>query len=169
MSDRSAGLLLHPTSLPSHTGIGDLGAAAETFLDWAASAGQRIWQVMPLGPTGWFNSPYGCLSAFAGNPMLISPGRLVAEGLLPASALDGAPAAQERVDFAGVVPWKEKLLREAWRGARSSGGARLRSDLEAFAASSAQRSWLDDWCLFAALSSKHPGTDWTAWGDALVT
>ena len=168
MFDRSAGLLLHPTSLPSRTGIGDLGAAAEAFLDWAAEAGQGIWQVMPLGPTGWFNSPYGCLSAFAGNPMLISPGRLVAEGLLPASALDGAPAGGGRVDFAAIVPWKEKLLREAWREARSAGGGRLTDDLEAFSVSSAQRYWLADWCLFAALSSKHPGMDWTGWGEELV-
>jgi 4-alpha-glucanotransferase len=169
MSDRSAGLLLHPTSLPTKTGIGDLGAGAETFLDWAADAGQRLWQVMPLGPTGWFNSPYGCLSAFAGNPMLISPGRLVAEGLLPAAALESAPGAEGGpVDFGAVVPWKENLLRAAWRKACASGGARLREDLEAFAASSAQRYWLDDWCLFAALERKHPGTDWTAWGDELV-
>jgi 4-alpha-glucanotransferase len=168
MSDRSAGLLLHPTSLPSRTGIGDLGTAAERFLDWAAEAGQRLWQVMPLGPTGWFNSPYGCLSAFAGNPMLISPGRLVADGLLAQSALESPPGTEDRVDFAAVVPWKEKLLRAAWREARSSGGARLREDLDAFAASSAQRYWLDDWCLFAALSEKFPGTDWTAWGSGLV-
>ena len=168
MSDRSAGLLLHPTSLPSRTGIGDLGTAAEKFLDWAAEAGQRLWQVMPLGPTGWFNSPYGCLSAFAGNPMLISPGRLVADGLLAQSALESPTGTEDRVDFAAVVPWKERLLRAAWREACSSGGARLREDLDAFAASSAQRYWLDDWCLFAALSEKFPGTDWTAWGADLV-
>ena len=79
---RAAGILLHPTSLPGRFGIGDLGPMAEHFLDWLASAGQTIWQVLPLGPTGYGASPYGSLSAFAGNPLLISPESLAADGLL---------------------------------------------------------------------------------------
>src|SRR5690606_16711771 len=97
---RWAGVLLHPTSLPVRFGIGDLGPAADRFLDWLARAGQTVWQVLPLGPVDMVGSPYGTASAFAGNPLLISPERLLEDGLLAASDLDGpavpAPAA---VDF----------------------------------------------------------------------
>jgi 4-alpha-glucanotransferase len=88
---REAGLLLHPTSLPSRFGIGDLGPASDVFLDWAASAGLRLWQILPLVPSGAHDSPYAGLSAFAGNPLLVSPEWLLEEGLLPSSALEGAP------------------------------------------------------------------------------
>src|SRR5438876_7520990 len=88
---RSAGLILHPTSLPGRFGIGDLGPEAEKFLDWAASAGQGLWQILPLHPTGPGDSPYGASSAFAGNPLLLSPERLHEEGLLSTADLAGAP------------------------------------------------------------------------------
>src|SRR5438445_965346 len=84
---RTAGVLLHPTSLPGRFGIGDLGDELLTFLDWAQSAGLRIWQVLPLNAPGYGNSPYGCLSSYAGNPLLISPQRMLEEGLLPANAI----------------------------------------------------------------------------------
>src|ERR1035437_6780091 len=102
---RQTGVLLHPTSLPSRFGVGDLGPAADAFLDWASQAGLRLWQVLPTGPTGPHHSPYDGLSAFAGDPLLVSPEWLVEEGLLPADALDGAPDFPEgRVDWERIVP-----------------------------------------------------------------
>ncbi|MBK6408041.1 MAG: 4-alpha-glucanotransferase [Holophagales bacterium] len=102
-------------------------AGCDAFLDWAASAGQTVWQVLPLGPTGYGNSPYGPLSAFAGNPMLLSPELLVADGLLPGSALEHVPGFPEhQVDFERVFAWKDGLLREAWRRFRADGPGHLR-------------------------------------------
>src|SRR5204863_7002917 len=88
---RKSGVLLHPTSLPGRYGIGDLGDELIVFLDWARSAGMKIWQLLPLNPPGYGNSPYGCHSSYAGNPLVISPDRLVRDGLLPASTLEGIP------------------------------------------------------------------------------
>src|ERR1039458_8769036 len=117
---RQAGVLLHPTSLPSRFGVGDLGPAADAFLDWASQAGLRIWQVLPPGPTGPHHSPYDGLSAFAGDPLLVSPEWLVEEGLLPAGALDGAPEFPEgRVDWERVVPFRRRLLEDSFRHAKS--------------------------------------------------
>jgi 4-alpha-glucanotransferase len=99
---RAAGILLHPTSLPGRFGIGDLGAEAYRFADFLARAGQRIWQVLPLGPTGYGDSPYQCFSAFAGNPLLISPEKLVEEGVLSPADLDNAPSFPTQfVDYGG--------------------------------------------------------------------
>ncbi|HEY3170972.1 MAG TPA: 4-alpha-glucanotransferase [Thermoanaerobaculia bacterium] len=146
---RAAGLLLHPTSLPGPFGVGDLGPAAERFLDWASSARQTIWQVLPLGPTGFGASPYGALSAFAGNPLLLSPERLVEDGLLPASALEDVPDfPAERVEWDAARDWKERLLRCAW--SRSGKSAALTAELDRFRNAPEQRAWLSDWTLFAA-------------------
>src|SRR3979409_1511152 len=108
---RSAGVLLHPTSLPGRFGIGDLGDELLTFLDWAQSAGMRIWQVLPLNAPGYGNSPYGCLSSYAGNPLLISPQRLVEDGLLPDDTLDDVTdLPDDYVDFDRVKTLKKELL-----------------------------------------------------------
>src|ERR671939_31207 len=111
---RSSGILLHPTSLPGRFGVGDLGDEAYRFVDWLAASGQTYWQIMPLGPTGYGDSPYQTFSAFAGNPLLISPELLVEDGLLPPTALDHAPlfpAAQ--VDYGPVIDDKQRLLEQA--------------------------------------------------------
>jgi 4-alpha-glucanotransferase len=156
MADRAAGILLHPTSLPGRFGIGDLGPMAERFLDWLASAGQTIWQVLPLGPTGHGASPYGALSAFAGNPLLISPEKLVDDGHAPLSALEEAPDfPADRVDWERVREWKDRLSRRAWEQASES--ARVREDLEAFRSAPEQRGWLADWARFAARNEVGPG------------
>src|SRR5580700_5827276 len=111
---RSSGILLHPTSLASPYGIGDLGAEARRFVDFLAAAGQSLWQVLPLGPTGYGDSPYQCFSARAGNPLLISLEGLVEKSWLDASALDGAPSFPEDcVDFERLVPWKTAVLQSA--------------------------------------------------------
>src|SRR4051795_5431642 len=114
-ADRSAGVLLHPTSLPRRFGIGDLGDELLAFLDWAKSAGIRIWQVLPLNAPGYGNSPYGSLSSYAGNPLLISPRRLIESGLLPEDALDEVPDfAEDFVEFDRVHAFKQQLLRQSF-------------------------------------------------------
>src|SRR5438105_2012565 len=104
---RASGILLHPTSLPGRYGIGELGPEAYRFADWLAAEGLRIWQVLPLGPVGYGESPYQLFSAFAGNPLLISLDELVRRGWL--DEVDPPPFVEERVEFERVVPWKTKM------------------------------------------------------------
>ncbi len=169
MTSRTAGLLLHVTSLPGPFGIGDLGPESERFLDWAASGGQALWQILPLQPTGSHDSPYGGVSAFAGNPLLISPERLVERGLLDRGALAEAPPfPSDRVDFGAVRSWKEKILRRSWDLFQSGAESPLREDLEAFRAGPAQGPWLEDWTLFAALKERLGPEAWTSWPAPLA-
>jgi 4-alpha-glucanotransferase len=150
---RSSGILLHPTSLPGPYGIGDLGAEARRFADFLAAAGQKVWQVLPLGPTGYGESPYQCFSASAGNPVLISIDWLIEKGWLDKTALGKAPKlSDDRVDFESVIPWKTALIEKA---------AQRGSGYESFAQEN-QR-WLDDYALFMALKEAHHGASWTQW------
>ena len=150
---RSSGILLHPTSLPGRYGIGDLGVEARRFVDFLAEAGQTLWQVLPLGPTGYGDSPYQCLSAWAGNPLLISLEGLVERGWLDASALEKAPDfPQDKVDFERLVPWKTGLLQKA---------AERATGFEDFCESN--RHWLDDFALFVAVKRQHNEVTWTQW------
>ena len=112
---RSSGVLLHPTSLPGPHGIGELGAEAHAFADWLADAGQSIWQVLPLSPTGYGDSPYQSFSSFAGNPLLISLEALAAGGYLAEADLEGKGSdfSTRTVDFGRVIPWKSAVLRRA--------------------------------------------------------
>src|SRR5437868_1052923 len=116
LSERASGALLHPTSLPGEHGCGDAGPQAHAFAQWLARAGQRWWQMLPVGPVGYGNSPYSASSAFAGNPLLISLDRLAAEGLLPQAALAGVPRFPPgRVDYSAARAWREKNLRLAFQ------------------------------------------------------
>lgn len=163
---RRSGILLHPTSLPGPYGIGDLGASAYAFVDWLAKAGQSYWQVLPLSPTGYGDSPYQGLSAFAGNPMLISPERLAQQGYLDASDLLKRPSFPEtRVDFGAVIGWKNELLARAFRNFVERGDAEARAALETF--EQEQRAWLQDAALFLALKESHNGSAWYEWEPAL--
>ncbi len=165
MPERAAGILLHPTSLPGRFGVGDLGPAADRFLDWLVQAGQAWWQILPLGPPEVHDSPYNCLSAFAGNPLLISPERLLEDGLLDSSDIDDlAVASPGCVDFAAVAAWKEPLLRRSWERFRGSG--RLRDEAAAFEAAPEQ-AWLADWTLFAALRHHYESRGWWDWDPEL--
>src|SRR5512137_2785838 len=113
--ERSGGILLHPTSLPGQYGIGDLGPQAYRWIDFLAKAGCGLWQVLPLGPTGYGDSPYQCFSAFAGNPYMISPEALMEDGLLNAEDLADRPRfPTERVDFGPVITWKLTVLDRAF-------------------------------------------------------
>jgi 4-alpha-glucanotransferase len=137
------------------------------FLRWLELAGQTIWQILPLGPTGMGNSPYGALSAFAGNPNLISPQRMADEGLLPASAVEHPPHLPgDHVDFGRAVAEKERLLRLAWERFGEHGDPALRHDLDAFRA--AEAFWLDDWTLFRALRIRFDGREWASWDHDLA-
>ncbi len=169
MTGRAAGLLLHPTSLPGRFGIGELGPEAERFLEWAGRAGARLWQVLPLHPAGPGESPYGTLSAFAGNPLLISAERLVEEGLLPGSEIAAAPEFPEvRFDPAAVRRWKERVLRLAWRRFGEQGPSLRREEFEAFRNAPDQSAWLSDWALFAALSARYADAGWVHWPAPLA-
>ncbi len=166
---RAAGILLHPTSLPGPFGIGDLGPSAERFLQWAEAAGQTLWQLLPLGPTGGGSSPYTGSSAFAGNPLLISPEWLVEDGLLQREAMEDAPRFPlGGVDFAPVREWKERLLRLSWEQFGHLAGPALRDDLSAFLSGPEQAAWLEDWGRFAALKTYFSGRAWTDWGPDLA-
>lgn len=160
---RSFGILLHPTSLPGPFGIGDLGPAAVRYLDWLREAGAAWWQVLPLNPVGIGGSPYSSPSAFAGNPLLISPERLVEDGFLDRADLAGVRVLDEgKLDWAKASALKDTLLERAWR---------LREheslpEMEAFAA--AQAFWLDDYAVFAALRDAHGGAPWWVWPQPLA-
>ena len=135
---RAAGVLLHPTSFPGRYGIGDLGDEAHRFLDFLSESKQSLWQILPLGPTGYGDSPYQSFSAFAGNPLLISPDRLVADGYLPAAAVRAVPAfPEERVDFGPVIDYKHDLLRASYAHFQEAGTAAQRQAYESFAAENA--------------------------------
>ena len=166
---RQAGVLLHPTSLPGRFGIGDLGHEADRFLEWAAQSGFTLWQVLPLGPAGPGNSPYGCSSVFAGNTLLISPEELLREGFLPESAMRDAPAFPEGgVAWELVIPWKEELLRRSFDHFGAHPRPALAEALAAFSGAPAQAGWLPDWSLFAALRNRADGAPWWRWDEALA-
>jgi len=159
---RSCGIILHPTSLPGRFGIGEMGAEAYRFIDWLAAAGQKIWQVLPLGPTGYGDSPYQCFSAFAGNPLLIDLEPLVEEGLLEGGDLDSAPSfPEDEVDYGRVIEFKIPLLNKASRAFHARASGSEREDYDDFTARHAD--WLDDFALFMAVKGAHKGAVWTRW------
>jgi 4-alpha-glucanotransferase len=163
---RSSGVLLHPTSLPGRFGIGDLGPDAYHLIDALVEGGQSIWQVLPLGPTGYGDSPYQCFSAFAGNPLLISPEILLYQGHLEPGDLAAVPAfPEETVDFGTVIGWKLGVLNQAYRRFHDAGGADD-SGYRAFCQRS--RVWLDDYALFMALKDHYRSIPWTMWDAALA-
>ena len=160
---RVGGILLHPTSLPGRFGIGTLGAEAHRFADWLAEAGQRVWQVLPLGPTGYGDSPYQCFSAFGGNPLLVDLPALADEGLLAADDLAGAPAFGDGRDYAG---W-DRICRRC-SIARSGASKALPCRRASRRRSRLQAGWLDDLAHFLALKAAHGGKSWTEWDRALA-
>ena len=163
---RASGVLLHVTSLPSPYGIGDLGPTAFAWVDRLREAGQRWWQALPLGPTGYGDSPYQSLSSFAGNELLISPDGLIEDGLLQAQDCARDAFSPVVVEYEKVVPFKLRMLQAAW--SRFNAGARsdLRPRYERFCQRHAL--WLDDYALFRALKAKYHGASYLEWPVDLV-
>jgi 4-alpha-glucanotransferase len=163
---RASGLLLHVTSLPSPYGIGDVGPAAMAWIDQLYDGGQSWWQALPLGPTGYGNSPYQSLSSFAGNGLLISPDWLIEDGLLAASDCAAPPSSPTTVDYNTVIPFKHGLLEKAWNNFSKTGPAELRAAFEQFCQEQAH--WLDDYALFRALKIRYHDAYYLEWPADLV-
>jgi len=168
MIQRASGILLHPTSLSNAYPIGDLGPTANRFADFLFVSGQRRWQMLPIGPTDGENSPYQSPSAFAGNPLLVSPERLVEQGLLsrqeievPISRVSG------KVSFPEAIRWKLALLRRAFEHSEKNGYAGKQSELDTF--SKSESYWLKDFSLFSAIRGHEGTADWTRWKKELRT
>jgi len=162
---RSSGILLHVTSLPSPYGIGDLGQSAFSWVDRLHEAGQGWWQALPLGPTGYGNSPYQSLSSFAGNDLLISPERLISDGLLRTNDCEEHFASDD-VEYERVIPYKHRLLERAWTYFQSGERNDLRPVYDEFCA--AQEHWLEDYALFRALKAKYHHAYYLEWPEDLV-
>jgi 4-alpha-glucanotransferase len=162
---RASGVLLHVTSLPSPYGIGDLGTAAFPWIDRLHSAGQQWWQVLPLGPTGYGNSPYQPISSFAANPALISPDSLIADGLLKTTDCK-AEFPSNAVDYDAVIPFKSRLLETAWANFKAGARKDLRAPYDEFRAQ--QQHWLDDYALFEALKTRFHGEYYLNWPEEFV-
>lgn len=166
---RSGGVLLHPSSIPSRFGIGDLGNGAYNFVDFLVEARQGLWQILPLGPTGYGDSPYQSFSAFAGNPLLISPERMVEDGLMPADFITDVPDfSVDKVDFGWVIDYKKELLKNAFIEFEAN-HSQLRQEFRSFCRR--QEDWLDDFALFMALKEHHQdihGGVWGSWPESIA-
>ena len=164
---RGSGILLHPTSLPEKWGIGDLGPTAYQFVDFLKAAGQSWWQMLPLGQTGYGNSPYMCFSAFAGNPLLISPEKLLEDGFVSAADAKRPPSfPAEHVDYPLVIEQKGIILEKAYNQFKANPPAEHRQAFLLFREKHA--SWLEDFSLFMSLKERHEGKAWTRWEHPLI-
>jgi 4-alpha-glucanotransferase len=164
---RASGVLLHVASLPSPYGIGDVGPAALAWVDRLHEAGQSWWQALPLGPTGYGNSPYQSLSSFAGNELLISPDGLIEDGLLRASDCEGNSFSASTIDYGAVIPFKRRILETAWSNFRAGARDDLRSAYEQFC--NRHWRWLEDYALFRALRTRHRNAHHLEWPSELVS
>ena len=163
---RCSGILLHLTSLPSRHGIGDLGTSAYHFSEFLAESGQRLWQVLPLSPTGYGDSPYQCFSAFAGNPLLVDLGALQEQGLLSGQDLATLPHfSDDYVDYGSVIEFKLPVLRRAAQSFLKDSSREHRVAFETFCRKNAF--WLDDYAVFMACKGVYKGAVWTGWEAAI--
>jgi 4-alpha-glucanotransferase len=165
-SRRSSGILLHPTSLPGPFAVGDFGEQARRFVDFLAAAGQTLWQVLPLGPTGLGNSPYQSCSAFAGNTLLIDPCELVVDGLLDANDLRSLDSPEEQVDYDAAGLFKASLLDQAFETFKQQPAHHLRAQFESFYNDASW--WLHDYALYRALKNKNGDGNWSSWDQELA-
>ncbi len=164
---RSSGILLHPSSFPSRFGMGDLGTSAYEFIDFLQASNYKYWQVLPLGPTGYGNSPYMCYSAMAGNPLLISPEKLVDEKLLSGADFVDLPVfAPDKVDFESANLTKISLLNKAYDNFRARATPVQKQGFDAFCQSKAD--WLNNYALFMALKDAQDSNSWNLWSAELA-
>jgi 4-alpha-glucanotransferase len=163
---RASGILLHPTSLPGEFGIGDFGSHAFDFVDFLVESRQTYWQILPLGPTGYGDSPYQCFSAFAGNTLLISPEKLIEDELLTEKDIDDRPKFENgRADYGGVYEWKNKILPIAYKNFQATTSVDLRGKFETFCQENAP--WLDDYALYRAIKASQDQKAWYEWDAPL--
>lgn len=163
---REAGILLHPSSFPGSDGIGDIGPEAFAWIDFLTETGCQLWQILPLGPTGYGDSPYQCFSAIAGNPYLISPAILLDEGLLQSSDLADRPAFPDGyVDFGPAIIWKNTLLDRAYVNFKRSRKKVFRAEFDQFIEENS--GWLNDFSLFMAIKEAEGGQSWDHWEEGL--
>lgn len=161
---RCSGILLHITSLPSRYGIGDLGPGAYEFADFLAAAGQKLWQVLPLNPTGYADSPYQCFSAFAGNPLLLSFDQLREQGLLTAADVERVPSfPEDTIAYGPVITFKFELLRRAAQAFFADGAHGDHGAFDRFCEAAAP--WLDDFALFMAYKDTRRENTWATWDE----
>ncbi len=161
--ERSSGILLHPSSFPGPDGIGDLGPEAFRWIDFLVAAKCSIWQILPLGPTGYGDSPYQAFSAFAGNPYLVNPAILHDQGLLKTEDLADRPTfPNDIVDFGAAISWKLKILARAYRNFQEN-RARCEAEFDEFCETNSD--WLDDYCLFRAIKDLYNGKSWVDWPE----
>src|SRR5512139_3608474 len=172
--ERASGILLHPSSLPGPYGIGDLGPAAFRWVEWLSGTGCKLWQVLPLGPTGYGDSPYQCFSAFAGSPYLVSPEFLLQDDLLhPNDLIEKTNFPSRRVDYGSLIPWKLNLLERAFLRFSSNVlpatapglQKQLKERFDSFCTENA--AWLEDFALFMAIKETHGGGSWDGWPETL--
>ncbi|MCL1883437.1 MAG: 4-alpha-glucanotransferase [Defluviitaleaceae bacterium] len=164
---RASGVLVHPTSFPGAYGMGDLGAGAYAFIDFLKIANQKLWQVLPLGPTGFGDSPYQSFSSFAGNHYLISPDELKSQGWLNDNDLTDKPWFDPRaIDYGPAINYKMGLLRKAFRNFKSNATALQKNKIEKFCTKN--KSWLEDYSLFYALKDHFGGAEWHRWPAPLA-
>lgn len=163
---RVSGILVHPTSFPSPYGIGDLGPGAYEFIDFLEASGQHLWQVLPLGPTGFGDSPYQGFSAFAGQPLIISPDLLKEEHLLTDSDFEEMPEWDpKKVDYGPAITFKTGLLKKAWAAFAHTPDKTMIEEFESFC--EAEREWLDDYTLFMACKDHFEGRCWLEWDEEI--
>ena len=169
MFERSSGILLHPTSLPGKYGIGSLGKEAYKFVDFLKKANQKLWQIFPLGPTGYGDSPYQCFSTFAGNPYLIDFDLLIEQNLLTEEDLRDVDFGgnEEYIDYGAIYNQKYPLLRKAYENFKANENKELKEKLETFKAENS--SWLDDYSLYISLKNHFNGLPWNEWEDDIRT
>ena len=160
--ERSSGLMMHPTSLPGRFGIGDLGKSAYRFVDFLEASKQTLWQIMPLGPTGYGDSPYQALSSFAGNPLIISLEQMQAYGMISGEEIDSPPQFPDsRVDYGAVIGYKIPVLKQAYEFFDAKGSPDLKLEFQDFCNRNGW--WLEDFALYMALKESHNGAPWFEW------
>jgi len=160
--ERSAGILLHPTSLPSKFGIGDFGKDAYRFIDFLAETKQKLWQILPLGPTSFGDSPYQCLSAFAGNPLLISFEKLIEDKICSEKILQDMPDfPEDKVNYGDVIEYKFETLQLIYEEFKTTKSEELKKSFLEFCEN--EKSWLEDYALFIALKDYYEGKSWNEW------
>ncbi|MHA1227706.1 MAG: 4-alpha-glucanotransferase, partial [Candidatus Hodarchaeales archaeon] len=161
---RTGGILLHPTSLPSPYGIGDLGPNLYRFLDLLRKNDLKLWQILPIGITGYGNSPYSSFSSYAGNPFIISPDKLIDEGLLSKDEVGEQKFSSEHVDYGKIIPYKWEILNLAFENFQTNSFKSLKHEFDEF--KRVENYWLDNFAIFMSIKTAHNMKPWNEWDES---